>query len=412
MRILLLVFGISLLSISGFSQSQSVISVRDALQIALQNNPDLQRAEEQIRVQKSLLGPSWGLDNPELYYFKEGMEEDLFSEQRWGVSQKVVFPVSGYLRNRKAAADLRAAELQAEYSRSELRAMVKSAYTELAYSLKNVELVQQELELANDLQEIARARLEVGESTELDLIQAEIRLTRAQNNLKKAEELKNGARYELFRIIGLVPGDQQYGITYPDTLAWVDPVMSQESILQRVDFAAEMNLVRSYTEAADKNISVAKSSYLPDLRVNVYRQDFGAGYDFYGFEIGVSIPLWFGWNQGSQVQRANAQFSQAKWSEKEALLRVRENAEKAWHGYETSREAILSYRNFVQSRAATLLELTQEGYRMGELDLLRVLESQRTYLEAEQQYYQSLKNYYLQLIELEKYLPNEIVFTE
>jgi outer membrane protein, heavy metal efflux system len=59
-----------------------------------------------------------------------------------------------------------------------------------------------------------------------------------------------------------------------------------------------------------------------------------------------------------------------------------------------------------------LLELTQEGYRMGELDLLRVLESQRTYLEAEQQYYQSLKNYYLQLIELEKYLPNEIVFTE
>jgi outer membrane protein, heavy metal efflux system len=95
--------------------------------------------------------------------------------------------------------------------------------------------------------------------------------------------LKNGARYELFRIIGLEPEEQQYGITYRDTLAWFDPGISQESILQQVDFSAEMNMVRSNTESADRNISVAKSSYLPDLRVNYYKQDFGAGFRFLWF---------------------------------------------------------------------------------------------------------------------------------
>jgi outer membrane protein, heavy metal efflux system len=162
MRILLLVWGMTFLSIPGFSQSNSSISVREALQIAMHNNPELQYAEEQVRIQRSLLGTSWGIENPEIYYFKEGINENMFSEQRWGISQKFTFPYSGILRNRKAASDLRSAELQADYRRSELRAMVKSAYSELAYSLKNVELVQQELTLAQDLQEIAQARLEVG----------------------------------------------------------------------------------------------------------------------------------------------------------------------------------------------------------------------------------------------------------
>lgn len=412
MRTAALTVWIFLLPILGFSQSQTSISVRDALDLAMKNNPELQRAEQEIRIQKSMLGLSWGIENPELIYFKEGVDGDLFSEQRWGISQRISFPVTGYLRNRKAAADLQASELQAEFRRIQVRSAVKSAYAELAFSIKNVDLVLRELELASELKEIAQARLEVGESTELDLIQAEIRLTRTQNSLNKADELKNRARYELFRVVGLEPGQQEYGIIYPDTLAWFDPNISQDVILSRVESAAEMDLVRSFTNSANRSISVAKSSYLPDLRVNYYKQDFGAGYDFYGFEVGVSIPLWFGWNQSRQVQRANAEFKQAQWSETETLLKVKESAENAWHGYETSREAILSYKNFVQSRASTLLELTREGYRLGELDLLRVLEAQRTFLEAEQEYYESLKNYYLQLIELEKHLPNELVFTE
>lgn len=412
MRKIILIIGISLLPITGFSQSTSAISVKDALSLAMQNNPELQRAEEQINIQKSLLGPAWGIESPELFYFREGVDGDLFSEQRWGISQKLAFPVTGYFRNRKASADLNSAEMKAEYSRIEIRTMVKKAYTELAYSIKNIDLVQQELELARELKEIAQARLDVGESTELDLIQAELKLNRARNNLKAAEEIKNSARYKLFRVMGLEPEQQQYGVTYPDTLAWFDPAITQESVLSALEQAPEINLIRGYTDSAKKNTSVAKSDYLPDLRFNYYRQDFGGGYQFNGFEIGLSIPLWFGVNESRSVKRANAEYRQARWSVNETILLVKENAENAWHGYETSREAILSYKNFAESRASELLNLTREGYRMGELDLLQVLEAQRTFLEARQQYYQSLKNYYLKLIELEKYLPNELVFTE
>ncbi|MDZ7682738.1 MAG: hypothetical protein U5J63_13745 [Fodinibius sp.] len=47
---------------------------------------------------------------------------------------------------------------------------------------------------------------------------------------------------------------------------------------------------------------------------------------------------------------------------------------------------------------------------MGELDLLTLLEAQRTYLRTQQAYYETLRDYYLRVIELEKYLQTDIIF--
>lgn len=407
------VFWMLILPVSGMSQmsDESTISVQDAVRMAMQQNPDLKQAEEQVRVQRSLIGPSWGIESPRVYYFREGMDGGVFSEQRWGVSQSLAFPLTGYLQQQKASGDLEVAQLEADFLRILIRADVKRAYTNVVYTIKQVDLARNELELAEELREIANARLNVGESTELDLIRADIQLNDARNSLLQAREMHNRARYELFRVIGTEPEGQEYSISYADTLVWVDVSLSQDDVLNGLTETPEMKIAGKISETAKQNIAAEKSRYLPDLRFDYYHQDFGNGYDFTGFEIGVSIPLWFGMNESRRVMGAGAEFRQTEWNINKTLLRVNEKAENAWHSYSTSREAILSYKNFVQSRASTLLELTREGYRAGELDLLRVLEAQRTYLESEQQYYNALKNYYEQLIELEKYLPNEIVFT-
>lgn len=391
---------------------ESSLTVKDALNLALQNNPELNRVKEQIRIQESELGLSWGIESPELYYYKEGIDGNSFSEKSYGISQSMTFPLTGYYQNRKVKSDVQKFEKQYEAERVRLRAEVKKAYTSLAFSIKKVELMESRVELARELREIARARLEVGESTELDLIQADIQYTQAQNELREANQMKNNARYALFRVIGLDPKEQEYNVSFPDTLAYVDVPIDQQMILMGLEEVPEIESVQLNAESADRSIKVAKSSYLPDLRADYYRQDFGSGFNFNGFEIGVSVPLWFGLNERNQVKRARSEQRQAKWSVNETTLMVKERAENAWQGYQTSRNTIISYRDVIQSRAANLLELTREGYRLGELDLLQVLEAQRTFLSGEEKYYQSLRNYYLQLIELERFLPNELVFTE
>ncbi len=397
--------------ISGSLIAQEMtISVQDALNSALQNSPELNRSLEEVRIYESRIGTSWGMESPEFIYFQEGLDGSTFEEQRWGVSQNLAFPLTGYYQNQKARADVTAILMEVESIRKNIQISVKKAYTELAYAIKNVELTEREVKLAAELRDIARTRFEVGESSELDLIHSEIYLSRANNDLLQAIEKKHNSRYVLFRIMGIDSADQLYGVTFPDTLIYFDVSINQDQILNALKETPEIKTARLLAESARQDIRVAKSSYLPDIRIDYYRQDFGNGYDFKGFEVGIKIPLWFGLNEKNRVIRANATYRQAEWDVTETILKMNEMAENAWHSFETSQEIIHSYRGFIQKHSENLLELTQEGYRMGELDLLRVLEAQRTYLEGQQQYNQALRNYYLTLIELEQYLPNELVF--
>jgi cobalt-zinc-cadmium efflux system outer membrane protein len=410
-RIVVSIFTLVLVC-SSLQAQESRITVRDALDIAFRNNPELNRASEQINIEKSYQGRALGIRSPEVYYYKEGISDNLFSEQSWGVSQSIAFPLTGYYQRKKVSSDIDVAEMNLNAVEIDIRASVKLAYAELAYAIKRVELIEREVELAEELRQTADARLEAGESTELDLIQAEIQLAQSQNALKEAERLKNDARYALFRLIGLNPDEQMYGVVYPDTLAYVDIQISQRQVLDEMEDHPENRVRELMVESSNREINAAKSRFLPDIRFDFYRQDFGNGYDFNGFNVGLTIPLWFGFNEGQSIQRAKAVRNQAEWSRIESDLILKESAEKAWHGYEASRQKIQAHIEVIESRSAMLLELTREGYRMGELDLLRLLEAQRTYLQGQQVFYQTLKDYYVQLIELERFLPNEIVFTD
>jgi len=54
--------------------------------------------------------------------------------------------------------------------------------------------------------------------------------------------------------------------------------------------------------------------------------------------------------------------------------------------------------------------LTLEAYKLGEIDLLNLLNAQQLYLDTRKNYLKVLQDYYLQLIELEKYMNKEIVY--
>lgn len=388
----------------------SQLSIQQALQLAEQNNPAINQLREELEIKRSLRGMAWGIGNPEIYYFREGMNDRMFSEQRWGVSQALPFPLTGYYRFRSAIFEEDAIRFQLEAENLALRSSVKKAYTRLAYSIKNHSLMERRVELSRELQLVARARLEAGESSELDLIQADIQLAEAENDLRDAETKVDSSRYALFRVIGLDVEEQRYEITFPDTLAFIDFSIDQETVMSVLSDHPEIGQFRESIHATQQKVKAAGSSYLPDLRIQLYKQDFGNDYDFTGFEVGVRVPVWFFLNQSRETQAARARVRQAEWQLSDSALRIKEQAEQAWHGYETSRFKILTFRNQIRERASLLMNLTGEGYRLGELDLLRVLEAQRTYLSSEQRYFEALREYYLKVIELERFLQTELIF--
>ena len=164
------------------------------------------------------------------------------------------------------------------------------------------------------------------------------------------------------------------------------------------------------SEAATFGVKAAKSQFLPDLSFSLYTQDYGDGFDYTGFEVGVSIPLWFMFNQNTNIQQAKYKKEAIEWRKKEVNLDMKMQIEHAWHNYEASRNNMLRFKQIISSKSSQLKTLTFEAYQLGEIDLLNLLNSQQIYLDTRKSFLGVLRDYYLQLIKLEKYMNTEIVY--
>lgn len=397
-------------SISADTSGLSALSVDKALEIAYRQNPQINRLQYQIRAQKKEETLSIGLYDPEIRYFKEGIGNQSFSEQRWSVSQSMDFPLNSYFKVKQQQALTRSLELQLQDLKYQVKADVKAAYAQLAFTLKSGALARERVDLFENLHQAAQARSDMGESSEIDAMQADLQLQEARNSLESAFNAIMNARYDLFQTIGLDPEEQTYDIGFTDTLEYVIVEINQEEVMNRLDEHPRLRQIRQEVEASTFGKKRAKSAYLPNLSASYYRQDFGNGFDFYGFEVGVSIPLWFATRQSQQVQQANALESAAEWKYEDARLLMKKQAEQTWHSYESSKNNIERFQENIQAKSFELVQMTQKGYSLGELDLLTLLEAQRTYLRTQESYFQTLRDYYLTVIDLERFLQSDIIF--
>lgn len=388
----------------------TALSVQKALEIAYQQNPQINQLQYQIKAQKNQEALSFGINDPEVTYFKEGLGDGGFSEQRWAVSQRIEFPLTSYYRVKQERSTTESLELKLMDLKNQVKVQVKTAYTHLAYALQSGNLAGERVTLFENLREAAQARADMGESSEIDAMQADLQLQEAKNSREVVFKEIMNARYDLFQTIGLDPEEQTYDIGFTDTLSYAIMDIDQDEVMQQLQEHPRLKEIQQQVNSYEYGTKLAKSTYLPNLNLSYYRQDFGSNYDFYGFEVGISIPLWFTARQSPRVQQANALLNATEWKYEDARLLIKKQAEQTWHSYESAKSNIERFQENIQAKAQDLVQMTQKGYTLGELDLLTLLEAQRTYLRTQEAYYQTLRDYYLTVIELERFLQSDIIF--
>jgi len=292
----------------------------------------------------------------------------------------------------------------------EIKVEVKSKYVEVLYALRLRQSRENQLKLAQDLYNAVYTRFETGMGNGIDLINAELKLDEARNDLDQSEWILHQARYGLFYAMGLPAEEQKYSIRFTDTLSAKDIEITQIFALavqeEQPDFKAsqhELNASRFF-------IQEAKSNYLPDMSLSLYKQNYGSGYHFNGFEVGLRIPLWSPLEQKGKISMAKAKQTEVEWKQQEIRLEMKKQIEYAWHNYSVSRVIVNRYIETMHQKAAQLQSLTLRAYQLGEIDLLNLLNAQQTFLTSEQRYLSALRDYYLQLVILEKYLDEDLVY--
>lgn len=406
-----IVFGLMLLPLQGFSQD-SLLTIQEAVQSALTRNAGLQQLRSQLNQQENFWRVSTGISSPAISYFKEGIPSgsgNIFDEKRITISQEIDFPLTTSYRLKGISQDVKALEFQVKSKESLVKVEVKSYYIEVLYALHLQQSMENQLKLSQELYNAVYTKFETGMANGIDLTNAELRLDEAKNDLDQTEWVLHKARYALFNSMGLPVEEQQYSIQFTDTLIASDIEISQIMTLDVQEKQPEYLAAEHELRASDYYIKEAKSNILPDLRLNLYKQDFGTGYNFNGFEIGIQFPLWYPFDQKGKINIALAKQEELEWKEQQIKLDTKKQIEYAWHNYSVSRSIIKRYNETLKNRAAKLQSLSLKAYQLGEIDLLNLLNAQQTYLASEQRYLTALRDYYLQLVALEKYLGEDLV---
>jgi len=395
------------------SGKAQLLTIQDAVDQAIKNNAQINQMRAQLQQKQAEWRTQTGISAPEISYMKEGIDpkaDQPFQEKRWTVSQSVDFPLTTAYRIKAIREEAQALELNIQEEERKVKADVKTKYVEVMYALQLQKLRDQQLKLTTELYNAVYTQFETGMGNGMDLTKAELQVAEANNDIDDARRQLHMARYSLFMLMGLPPENQKYTIQFADTLRSNNVEVSQITALSVLSDQPSYKSTEKQLDAARYFLKEARSNILPDIRFNLYKQDYGGGFNYNGFELGLSFPIWYPFEQKGKIRMNLARQDEILWKQKEIRSGVKEQVEHAWHSYEASRSIIKRYDETIRSKADKLHKLSLNAYRLGEIDLLNLIQSQQIYLSSQQRYLAALRDYYVQLVELERFLNLELVY--
>ena len=297
--------------------------------------------------------------------------------------------------------------LLADYFR-QLRADATVAYLEALRQHRLYQVKQRAYENMRQLAESDSIRFRLGEIREVDATQSQVEAGVLRNELAQAQSELYRAFSDLSLMTGTFSTDTLFvpeGELQLPARHFVLADLLNEAMQERADLVAAMR----NKEVASKALKVTRRERNTDVDLSiavsrnarVYNEEAPAP-PFTGVTAGIAIPLKFSnFNKGS-VRAARFREQQAELQYQEARLTVQTEVMQAYWTYELSSKQVEQYDNGLLRQAAEVMEGKNYSYQRGEVSLLEVLDAQRTYDEVQAQYIETLFNYSVALVELER----------
>lgn len=383
------------------------ISLSDAERIAITNKPEFKKGANKISSAKGKYFSGISPQMPELslnYDFVPlGTGLGNYEERSIELNQSIEFPLKTIYKGKQLnnAIDLIKAENEVTY----LNVIndVRRAYIILLEKQALIKIAEENLSVANEFKIKSTIRFNVGEATNLEKLTSDVQYTQALNNLDVLKNHYKIALSELFYSIGLKDNLNNYNPEIADSLTYILFDESIDNVLQK---AKKTNPSLLFFELKKSNTIIGKkialSSYLPDFTFGYKRQSINGVNNYYGVNFGISVPLWFMFDQRGKIEEANAEIKISENEFDETYISVINLAKKAYVNLKNSEKQILLYKNTLIPESEEIYRVANASYQIGEITYLEFLQAKQTLISTKEYYISALKEYSLNLIELEK----------
>jgi cobalt-zinc-cadmium efflux system outer membrane protein len=403
------VLSISLLSLALIGWTEETpnelnkpLTLLQAYQIALNKNLTIKTKQAKVNETQADIDVAKIRPNPALTTDLSRAEE---TYRVIGIEQ--LFEVPGKRPLRIRIAKEAALEAQADYRRAVQNVLmqVRAAYMNWIVALIHAEIQTDNIDIAEGLKNIAEARFQAGNSTKLDVIQSDLLLNQAKNNILQAQSQVRQTQALLAGLLNTpsitAPEKPSMEVEQLYTTLPIDTVL-QDSLKNRQDLQAKAKAI----QVQQDRIHLYRLSIVPDLTLQ-------AGYDVvtsqtsptrHGiFTIGrVPFPI-FDHQQGNL---AKARATYQRLLTERALLehQIRTDVMVNYEKVQSHQAQWENYLHVILPEAKEVETLAQQSYQAGKIDIRDALLTHQHTLLIRQQALQAFSDYQQAITDLESEL--------
>ena len=331
--------------------------------------------------------------------------ERLYAQHRAALNLTYEIDLWGRVRQsvNAARAQLEAAGADWVAARLSLQAELARTYFQLRTSEAEIEVVNDSLEVRRENQRLIRARVEGGETTDLDLARADTEYEATRAELLQLQRERAQYVNAVAFLVGEVPANFDLP---PGSLRSPPAIPSgipSELLSRRPDIVAADRRM----DAAVAQIGAVKASYLP--RVNLVGTaglssleftDFFDPMSFFG-QVGpdVTVPIYNGGQINSAVGQSFAVSDEAVARYREAVLTAFREVEDALVANRYLDSEIIAHSN-AAAAASRASKLSRTRYDGGLVSYLEVVDAERTALSEERELVQAKSARLLSTVQL------------
>lgn len=296
--------------------------------------------------------------------------------------------------------ELRLTELDVDAALRTLRHDVRAGYFNLALTRSSYELGQQAVAQAKELADIARTRFEAGDIAQFEVLQANLGVDRATNDLDRLENAERIARAVLNQLLNRTP---EAPLDQRDSLFLrLAPVSTPNLIEQALSLNVELRTVEQQIKTEVSRLKLARAQRVPDLTLEPGVETLDSAFPRPGFKMQVTVPLpIFNRNRG-EIQKSSAMLEQLRAERDATRQRISSEIGRAALNLGTARKQVEFYETKLLPEAERLRQLAIEAYQVGQTGLLSVIDATRNAREVRQAYLQALFDYQTALADLEQ----------
>ncbi|MFA5812427.1 MAG: TolC family protein [bacterium] len=376
------------LFLSPMARCSDVLTIDDAIQMAMDANPELASAGHELDAANARPPQAATPPDPKFMVDFIGVPTNTTDVSQGTIQymgeQEIPFPtklVYGYKAEKRAA---EAAASRRTAAEQELTRRVKRAYFDL-WRLGEEERIEREaLSLFRQGKGSAIESYASLEAPISDPVRASVEAGDIEGKLTLIEQDRVTAMAELSRLMAK-PLDPSVRLASPPQTPAIQKL--DDLIAAAKEARPEIDEARSEVRSNEAKLSLAKSQYAPDFVFRLGYMDNPAGQlnAWYG-RAGISVPLWSLSKQRFGVRESKALLASAQ-SQKDAAQLATESEVKTAHARLMAAEKTSRiYGGTVVPRARLLLSSSQEAYRSGKGDFLGIVDAIRSLSNAQLMY--------------------------